>query len=69
MSETPWPARNRDTAAAFNRRITTLERAGTFVPVVTADPAPLAAGHIWIRSDTGQLCWYDGAAVRRISGA
>lgn len=51
-----------------DRRLRLLERGHFRAPAVTADPVPVRAGDIWIRKDTGQLCWHDGTQIRRITG-
>lgn len=38
------------------------------VPVLSSDPATPEDGMIWIRSDTGQLCWRVSNTTKRITG-
>lgn len=52
----------------IERRLRTVERGRFRAPVVGADPSAVGVGDVWIRSDTGQLCWHDGTQIRRVTG-
>ena len=51
--------------ADLKRRVEALERVPVRPGGVTDDPADLVLPEIWIRSDTGQLCWWDGTTIHR----
>lgn len=58
-----------DVIRDIERRLRAVERGRFRAPVVAADPSPVGVGDVWIRSDTGQLCWHDGVTIRRVAGA
>lgn len=66
MSERPFNATPARQVARLEKRTQALETQARLLGVTTSDPPTLLAGMIWLRSDTGQLCWFDGVAVHRI---
>lgn len=65
----PLAATIADVIATLDERLRAVERGRFRAPAVAADPSPVGPGDVWIRTDTGQLCWHDGTTIRRISGA